>query len=356
MMHVTAKVKEMFDPKEEKKEFYCPRCKAQYTALEAMDSMADDMMNFKCQRCGYNLESQKLTDGASTGNAKMEKVSTQLKGFVEMLVQIDAAVIPINDFETAFDHAVPVPRNESINPTRPNASVVMPNGAPAAVKGMRVTAAPIDVTVTTSSEMTAAEQAAEAQRKAAIAEQNVLPLWHTKSTVTGESTVIERKGSDLPQHIYGGPLSQGEEEDQKENVQADDELTAYYAQMAQERENEANKEADTDEEDDEDEEDFEDVGLDASAIGTPSSSMSAEPNGTQKRAPDGSMLRKDSESGSSAPVTNTPTPAASGPGADEEEGPVPKKVKFENQENGIDEVKAEKDSDEDEEAEFEDAL
>ena len=227
-----------------------------------------------------------------------------------------------------------------------------PNGPPAAVKGMtQVTAAPLDVTVTTNAETTEVEKAAELQRKAAIAAQNALPEWHTKSTVTGESTVAQRKDSEL--FTNGSVLPKAEEADPGDGSKIDDELTAYYAQMAQEKENELRDDADSDD----DEGDFEDVGLGASIAGTPSSSISAEPNGR----PNGILKRKGSESGSSAAVTNASTPAASGGVADEDDGPVSKKVKF--QDPGI-EVETgrgtvdqkDKDSDEDEEAEFEDAL
>ena len=62
-------------------------------------------------------------------------------------------------------------------------------------------------------------------------------------------------------------------------------------------------------------------------------------------------------------MINTSTPTSSGQGIDDGEGPAPKKVKFENHENGnTGAVRSEpgeqvdKDSDEDEEVDFEDAV
>lgn len=307
---------------------------------------------FDCGRCGNTLEREELTDGASTGNEKQTKLASQMEGFLKMLQNIDSEVVPSNDFDTAFSLAVPVQRNEETNPARVTVSLAKPSGPPTAVKGMtQINATPLDVTVTTSSERTATEKAAEAQRKAAIAAQNTLPEWHTKSTVTGQSTIAARKDSEL--QIKSSISPKGEDEDSKDGTKIDDELTAYYAQMAQEREKEAREEAESDDE----EGDFEDVGLAGSGAGTPSSSVSTGSTGRLT----GILKRKESESGSSAAITSTSTPAASFTAVGEDEGPAVKKVKFEKQESAVQSRRGsggqlDKDSDEDDEAEFEDAL
>ena len=284
---------------------------------------------------------------------------SQLDGLLKMLQQIDSEDVPNNDFDTAFALAVPIPRDETVNPSQHYRPLGPATGPPTAVKGdVQVAAAPLDVSVTTNSERTAAEKAADAQRKADIAAQNVLPVWHTNSTVTGERMVADRKDSE--QLVNGSSLLKDEEEDKKDSNVLNDELAAYYAQLAKEKELEAREDREADESsgDDDDEGDFEDVGIGASAVDTPSSSMSADVNGTLGRPLNGSARHKASESGSSVP-TNISTPADSGPAAEEEDAPVAKKVKFESQENGIKTGvgdQGDKDSDEDEEAEFEDAL
>ena len=341
----------MYKPSEEKKEFFCPRCKAEYTVLEVQSMMSPT--GFDCERCGNPLEMEELKDGASTGNEKQTQLAHQMEGFLKMLKQIDEEVIPSNDFDTAFSLMVPVQRNEETNPARATVPLTATNGPPVTVRGMtQITANPLDVTVTTSSDMSAVERLALAQRSAALAAQNTLPEWHTRSTVTGESTVAAR-GDSEPQ--ANGIIHSEEGADLKDVDKIDDELTAYYAQMAQERENEARAAAESE---DDEEDDFEDVGLGGSAVDTPSSSVSAEPNlrpiGILK-----SKKSKDSDSSSSAPVTNAPTPV--GDPQDEDDVPVAKKVKFEELDSAA-EVKdtsggqQEKDSDEDDEAEFEDAL
>jgi len=349
----------MYNPNEEKKDFFCPRCKMQYTLLEVLH-LGNPANGFDCGRCGKPLEREERSDGASTGTEMSTRFASQMGQFVDMLKKIDNEIIPANDFETAFSMAVPVQRNEDTDSKATTVPLATPKGPLTTVKGMtQVAAGPLDVIVTSSAKRTAAEKTAEAKRKAAIAVQNTLPEWHAKSTVTGEFVAMRK---DSEQMTNGASFLNEEEEDQKDGNKLDDELTAYYAQMAQEAEIEKQKEEDTNS-DDEEEDDFEDVGIAASALGTPSSSMSADPSTSRDNIPNSILKRKESESGSSAPVTNTNTPAASGTAFDKEEGPAAKKVKFDSKENGTADVKLEasaaekqdRASDEDEEVEFEDA-
>ena len=356
---LTQKVNELYKPTEEKKDYKCPQCHAQWTQLEVLDKVGP--MGFECHRCSGLLEREEPSAGDSTGHEKQSKLMGQFEELLKMLQQIDSQDIPSNDFETAFSLAVPVQRNEMVNPIRPTVPINPSTGPPTAVKGItQVTVAPLDVSVTTGSERTAAEQAAEAQQKANLAAQNVLPVWHTTSTVTGDTFVSGRKDSE----VQGSQDShlKDEDEEKKGNVVLNDELTAYYNQMLKEKEKEAkeDREADASSGDDEDDE-FEDVGVGVSTLGTPSSSMSATPHEPQNRQPNAAIKPKGSESRSNTPDTNTSTSAGFRLVVDDD-GPAAKKVKFESQENGAGKqkldmsVQPDKDSDEDEEAEFEDAL
>ena len=344
VFHLTEKVKQMYRPNEEKKDYHCPQCHAQWTQLEVLDSVGPE--GFECHRCGHILDREESTAGTSTGHEKQSRLMSQLDGLLKMLQQVDSQEIPSNDFDTAFALTVPVPRDNSSQQSRPTVPISAPNGPPAAVKGLaQVTAAPLDVSVTTSSEKTAAEKAAEAQRKAEIAAQNVLPVWHTTSTVTGERTVIGRP--DAEQHINSPFALRTDEEDKKSSDNLNDELTKYYAQLAEEKAQKAAQEEEAgDSSEDEDEEDFEDVGIGESGVDTPA----------QFLFPNENRQFKPSESESSAHTSNVPTPAA----AAEHDGPSLKRVKFEKPQNGTGEQAAvllpDNNEDEDDEAEFEDAL
>lgn len=289
---------------------------------------------------------------------------SQLERLLKLLQQIDSEDIPNNDFEAAYAVAVPIQRNTLTNPSRDTQPILTGKGPPIAVKGVTQNKTiDLKISVTTSSERTAAEQAAEAQRKADLAAQNTLPIWHTESTVKKESTAVIKEPQ--RQAINGGTtnLLNAEEDQKKDGHVLHDELAAYYAQMQQEKEKEAreDREADVSSEDDEEgEEDFEDVGIGASVDTSPSSSAV---NGSKIIS--GKVSKKrGSESGSSAPGTNMSTPAGSGLALeDHEDGPAAKKVKRASQESEDGGIAnsgvgngAEKDSDEDDEAEFEDAL
>ena len=139
-----------------------------------------------------------------------------------------------------------------------------------------------------------------------------------------------------------------------------DELAAYYAQMAKEKEKEAREDRDAEESsgEDDDADEFEDVGIGggtSAIVDTPSSSQSATggANGFNDKAMvSGALQSFASESGSSAPATGISTPMSEGAGGADRDGPELKRLKTSKVEmNGAGGV-----SDEDDEAEFEDAL
>ena len=355
IFQLTNTVKDLYKPSEEKKDYHCPRCKAQWTQLEVLDKISSSG-EFQCHRCNGILERDDVSAADSAGHERQAKLMQQLEKLLKLMPQIDSQTIPNNDFETAFSLMVPIQRNEEVNPVRKFEPLEKGRGPPTAVKGLANTVSqPIEIDLTTSSEKTAAEQAAEAKRKADIAAQNIMPVWHTNSTVTGESTIVSDKDGRLGASSSNLGAFKEEDEDKKGvDIQEDDEVTKYYAQLEQEKAREAAEEAETDDEDDE----FEDVdvGGGPSGAATPSSSMSgavngltgkgfSSPNGTNNR-----IKRESPDSGSSAPGTGVSTPAP------ESEGVSPaKRVKLETNGSGLAKSTAVNlDSDEDEEVEFED--
>ncbi|KAL9637121.1 MAG: hypothetical protein Q9164_002395 [Protoblastenia rupestris] len=355
MFYLTEKVKELYKPSHEKKDYFCPQCHSQWTQLEVLDKFGP--MGFECHRCGGPLEREERQEGDSTGHEKQSKLMSQLDGFIKMLQHIDNQDIPNNDFETALSLAVPVQRDATVNPLRPFQPVDKIQTS-TVVKGVtQVTAVPLDVSVTTSSDRTAAVQAEEAQRKADLAAQNVLPVWHTTSTVTGEKTVYS---SESETQMNGNTLVKGEEEEKKDANVMNDELTAYYAQMLQEKEKEAREDREADESSGDDDDEFEDVEVGRSVVGNVSNTISTGINGKETSEADNGG--KPSGSESSVPATNASTPASGVTnGQVDTEGPASKKVKFEDVANGAllsetngNAAAVEKDSDEDDGVEFED--
>lgn len=364
IFHLTQRVKDMYKPSEERKDYHCLRCKAEYTTLEVLDSVGP--MGFICHRCGANLEERDDRNaGTSTGHEKQSKLATQLERLLKLLQQIDSEDIPNNDFEAAFAVAVPVQRNELVNPSRNTEPIKSGRVPPTAVKGLNANAiVPLEVSLTTSSEKTIAEQAAEARSKAEVAAQNSLPVWYTKSTVTGESTALGLKQEELLNAEDASTTVQVQGGEKTENNALNDELTEYYNQMLQEKANEAQKAKDENEssddgDEDEFEDEFEDVSIRPSENATPSSTLSVGANGIKNGGSGQDSRKRERESGGEIHeehISNSAVPPNKG------EGPTIKRFKTESHENGVEsdgfnvgDAEA-GDSEEDEEDEFEDAL
>jgi transcription initiation factor TFIIE subunit alpha len=355
--HLTTRVKDLYRPSSEKKDYHCPRCHSQWTQLEVLDKVSMKG-EFLCHRCSGVLERDDVSAADVAGSERQSKLYAQLDSFLQLMPLIDAQEIPRNGFEEAFAKAIPIPRDNSINPLRKTAPVDPTRPSNAAVHGLAQTAqAPLEVSFTNSAEDTAAARAAE-ERKRELAAANALPIWHTASTVTGEKIAGKDTGKE------SSFLGKKEEVDEKkEEIVLNDELAAYYEQMAKEREKEALEDRGDDSSEDY-EVDFEDVGIGASGVGTPSSTASGALNNSFAHSMNGNKVRlkkDDSDTGSSGQVTKANTPGTTGSPAkrvkiDEDEGvSLAKRVKLEEGSNGVEEAKREEDSDEDE-VEFEDAL
>ncbi|KAL8991147.1 MAG: hypothetical protein Q9169_007935 [Polycauliona sp. 2 TL-2023] len=359
----------MFKPSEEKKDFYCPQCKAQWTLMETIDSSGPT--GFLCHRCGHILEREEHTVGDATGSEKQVKLAAQLERVLKLLQEIDSTDIPRNDFETALSLQIPVLRNQDVNPLRSTVPIEAQTGTPTAVKGVNQPVLQnLTVDLSSATEKTASEKLAEQQRNAEIAAQNMLPVWHTQSTVTGnpQSNPQARLKSDgdlaSPNHLsFSGSKIDAVVEDKKNGAIAildeNDELAAYYTRMAQEKEKEEREDREDEAssvEDDEDEnveEEFEDIGIFPTASDS-QSSLKAEETGTLKpQVGDMSPLKElVSESGSSAPISSLTTPAA----APDDHSPAVKRVKLEGINGDRDSPEVQTVSDEDDDADFEDAL
>ncbi|KAL4742317.1 TFIIE alpha subunit-domain-containing protein [Aspergillus similis] len=340
---LTSTIKLQYTPSQERKEYICLRCGAEWTELDVLSLYSEE--GFECQNCGAILERTEDVKGSEgidrTGHEKNSKLMAQLDGMLKLLKQIDSVEIPPNDFDTAWDHKIDVVRNQHTNPTR--AAVVVPSKKQEAVRGnLKTDASALEISLTSSEEKSAAEQKEEAARKAALEKQNALPVWHTHSTVSttaGNVSAIKTEPD-----VKVKPELLKEEEDQKPNlVDLDDKVAAYYAEMEREKALQAQEDASSAEEDSDEFDEFEDVGVSASASDTASPAVGGVNGSGPTSVPSGIKRELDTDSGTSAPQTATGTPSTPA-----DEGPSAKKIKTELE----NEVKKEE-SDEDDE-EFED--
>ncbi|KAI9702470.1 MAG: hypothetical protein M1836_000950 [Candelina mexicana] len=357
-----------FQPNQEKKDYFCPRCKSRWTQMEVLDNVGPQ--GFLCHKCEFLLEREDETEGDRGGNEKLSRFMGQMAGLLDLLPQIDQVIIPETTFEKTFVNHVPVQRNQLTNPSRPTEPVNPSQQPPSTVKGLaQNTGQQISVSLAASTEKTAAEVAAEQQKRAALAEQNKLPEWHTNSTVTGEATAlgIKEQAAKTERDINGAAVFKEEILDEKngENKESAD-VKAYYKALEEEQEKQAKEDMEADESsEDEEEDEFEDVAGAGSGFGTPASSA-ATSNGIKPSISTGAAKaafpNQGSDSGTSGPVSSAGTPNT---GTPDEDGPsAAKKVRIEEPEKGVDvkvtsaKVEADKadvESDEDE-GDFEDAL
>ena len=310
--HLTQKVKDLYRPSDEKKDYFCPRCQAKWTQLEVLDHVDLTRGVFLCHRCDGPLARDEVSAADRAGHERQSRLMAQLDRLLKLLQQIDAEAIPQNDFATALAHAVPVQRDPTVHTnSTPYVPVkAEPNAAAASAPRLAATVAATDLDVLVVNESAAGEAARLArERKTAHQQQNALPVWHTQSTVKAEgpdggikaeaSAASEAPSSNAPAVVPAANANAvkreaAEDEDVKPPKEAAangagmDSLAAYYAEMQEERMRAAardSSEASEDEDEDEDEDDgFEDVAIGAGAAGgtsgvnTPSSSMSGGPS------------------------------------------------------------------------------
>ncbi|KAL8695023.1 MAG: hypothetical protein Q9218_000391 [Villophora microphyllina] len=351
VLKLTSKVKEMFRPSEEKKDFRCPHCKAHWTQLEVLDSFCP--LGFRCHRCNSILVREEPSTGDAAGSEKQRNLAQQLERVVQLLQDIENTTVPPIDFEAALSKRLEIQRSMETNPMRQTMLLESNGVTPAGVKGVnQPVVQDLTVDFTSNAEKTAEERASEQDRKAATAAQNMLPVWHTQSTVKANTithSLYSAKGALDTDTKFETSLEEGKDA-LLASFDQSDELAAYYARMAQEKEKEAREDLEDEEtSDDEDNQGaFEDVSIDP----TPRNLqlMSALDGVENLKPPPNAM----SESGSSAPASTVTTPAAV---MDENEVGA-KRIKL-GTANGNGNASAASNavvSDEDEEAEFEDAL
>ncbi|KAI0407338.1 hypothetical protein F4802DRAFT_553326 [Xylaria palmicola] len=264
--HLDKAVQGNAKPANEKKEYFCRRCHAEWTQMEVLDKV-DPVRGFICHRCDDILIFDPEREAG--GHEQSTKLNNQLRFITDMLPKLDAMVVPENTFETAHAAARPVVR-DATNQAAPSI-VVESMAKPTAVKGMANTGPQsIAVDITELEGPTEAEMKAEQERKEKIAQSNALPAWHLQSTVTGASYV----------GAGAAPAAKTDDEDEKKPTdQIDDsmhseEVSNLFEMLARQQAEEARrKEAeveDSDEEggdDDGDDEEFEDITNHASSVG-----------------------------------------------------------------------------------------
>jgi transcription initiation factor TFIIE subunit alpha len=335
-----------------RKDWRCPRCKAEYGELEILDKIGAE--GFYCDRCGATLV-QNIQATQDRGNhEKIRRLNDQLKKFDDMILKIDKKDIPENDFASAWERKKEVPKerggkadNQYVELNRNDRNL---KRGPEMVKVENLA-----INLTSGAEQDREEAERKEERKKLLAKQNQLPEWHTNSAIGAANGSPSIKVETAETNGVTPKKEEGVEDEKPDlkNSTAQptmqDEVAAYMAEMERERE-EAEKRAKQEDEDEDEDLEFEDVDVaGTSNVGTPAS---------VQRGPNGVKREFDEESG---PSSDANTPAS----RDRES----KRVKFEDGSSPADgdlgvelatssgmnaEAEGEADSDEDED--FEDAM
>ncbi|KAI1100187.1 hypothetical protein F4804DRAFT_55708 [Jackrogersella minutella] len=251
-------------PQQEKKVYFCNRCKSEWTQLEVLDNM-DPIRGFMCHRCNSILEFD--PERQAGGHELSTKLNNQLKFILDVLPRLDTVTIPEFDFDTARAASLPVTRPKGNEAAE---SVALPNAKPTSVKGMaNIGPQNILIDITDADGPTEEEKEAERRKKDKVAQMNALPTWHMTSTVSGMSysgnnnSAVAAK-SDEVDAKKPDPFS--------DDVLHQQEINELYQTLQKSQEEEARRALEEEDEDDDEDaesggEEFVDISANVSSIG-----------------------------------------------------------------------------------------
>ena len=338
VMKLRKKVEERYKLDALRKEWRCPVCKAEYEELEILHNIGPD--GFTCERCGNTLVQTEQAAEPAGGHEKVRRLNVQLQKLQALLDKIDGQKIDQPDFEQSWAQRKDVSRAKTGHVGNQYIALKadqIRNGQRKVGPEHTDTNA-LNIVLTSGVDHDAEEEAKKELRKAELARQNQLPVWHTASAISANVAGLKTGESNTNRST----LKIEEADEKKPDVGMQNELDAYLAEMAKEKEQQAQRAAEEDAES-VDGDDFEDV-VSTSGLGTPLPGI-ATPSSSQQgpRSINGVKRELESDSGPSSDA-NTP-PAGSFGGAERDV----KKVKIE-QEAVV------KHEDSDDEEDFEDAL
>lgn len=324
-----------------RKDWSCPRCKAEYDEMSILDKLDIDSGGFYCEKCGTTLVQNEAAVKERGEHAKIMKINLQLQPFNKLIGIIDKGEVPDHNFEEAWETRREPPAVEG----QGGARFMDVKARDAEVRKVQATvdAGAVETTIADEKDRIKMEEEAKRVKIESDARRNLLPTWHTQSAIR-EAAVKTEDGQN------GSPLlgvKKEDEEDKKNGVlegnseerKMQEDLDNYMAELERERIEKERKEAE--EESDEEDDDFEDI-PGSSITDTPASSLQ---RATTKQAVASAPLstnglkREFDEDGDSISGTstgaNTPAYATSAPTSQ----PGLKRVKLENGDTTSAEVK-----------------
>ncbi|GAB7355190.1 hypothetical protein MBLNU459_g5747t1 [Dothideomycetes sp. NU459] len=257
-------------PTTEKKDLVCPQCKSSYTELETLDNI-DMQGNFLCHRCGHILDSADDDQGQNE-NESMKKLNVQLSHIVGLMRKIDSTNVPEHDFDMSLAHSLPIARSD-YNPARQGITHVEDKAGLESSKGLQLAPETIEASVLEDSDIPKVDPNEAALKREQEAQQNALPSWISKSTISGDITRVgakeqaERAARDA--HHAGLALNDTAGDEKKVRDGDSAVMDEYWKALKAEQERERLEQEAEDEDDDEDDDEFEDVDVGIVAANPP---------------------------------------------------------------------------------------
>lgn len=247
-------------PTTEKKDLVCPRCKSEYTELEAMDSLSPGG-DFLCHMCSHKLNHVEETD-TSGQNEAMKRMNQQLGQIVTLMKRIDSSTVPENGFDDALAYAKPISRGEYA-PARQMIHVEEKAGLES-TRGLNIVPDTIIANVLGDSDVIKVDPNEVLRRKEAEGKANALPSWITHSSVSGDITRVGAKeqAEKAARDVHTGLLESDTGGEDKKTLEDDSAVLNDYFELlkADQEQKRLEREAEDEEEEEEDEDDdFEDV-------------------------------------------------------------------------------------------------
>ncbi|KAM7207546.1 transcription initiation factor IIE subunit alpha [Naviculisporaceae sp. PSN 640] len=233
-------------PVDETKEYTCPRCNAQWTQMEVLDTFSPQ--GFHCGRCNNLLELSKEQE--APGHQQLSRMNHQFKFMTDLLQQIDTMVIPECTFDNAIQHARVIVRDSTHEVQKSIPVEYSIHNKPSAVKGLADTG-PKTMQVTISDGNGDEETIESRKRKERLLAENALPSWYTNSSLpTGPTNDEEERPAKKVKNEDILGLGLGDDDDDEDMIFEDVGPTAKKVKL----ENDAGGG-----EEEEDDIDFEDV-------------------------------------------------------------------------------------------------
>ena len=275
LVRLREKVEALYKEEQGKrKDWNCPRCKAEYDELEILSNVDLDGEGFFCARCKTTLVQNEAAVRERGNHEKIRRLNDEMKPFDRLIAKIDRGDVPPNDFETAWATKRDLPKDfqEAIAKKAGYMSVEQKNQV---IQKAQATVDAGALETTIADERTRAAEEAEARKvkQEQSLKQNQLPAWHNASAIGKD---VKREGGGATPNSLAFKMEENEDRkfvsENAEEQKMQDDMDAYMAEMERERKAQELKAAEESEDDDGEEDDFEDI-PESSAVGTPASSQ-----------------------------------------------------------------------------------